>query len=151
MGGIYRCSCEHCGHEFLGSDGVGFRSTLLRCGDCGETTDLENDKLFPCYRVFKGCEDLGRDVERIETPSGSELPEAIEAIPDRPQTEPSRLEEHYSDKPDELKADYQTFLQSIEHLAGRCACGGRFDPNAPMRCPQCRSSTVEKSLLGHAD
>jgi hypothetical protein len=45
----------------------------------------------------------------------------------------------------------EVFLQSIESFVGRCDCGGRYDPYAPIRCPQCRSTAVEKTFVNKYD
>jgi len=33
--------------------------------------------------------------------------------------------------------------RKADHVLGRCACGGRFRYDAPVRCPECHSDDVD--------
>jgi hypothetical protein len=39
----------------------------------------------------------------------------------------------------------------IPEVAGSCTCGGRFSEDAPIRCPQCRTTEVDSVSMGIAD
>lgn len=39
--------------------------------------------------------------------------------------------------------------EELEEVLGRCACGGTFDADAPVRCPECKSADVD--LYGNPD
>ena len=41
--------------------------------------------------------------------------------------------------------------QRIPALAGVCECGGEFSEDAPIRCPECRSTDVSTDMVGFAD
>lgn len=41
----------------------------------------------------------------------------------------------------------QAYHQAVEAMVGACACGGRFQFGAPVRCPECRSPEVELGAL----
>jgi len=44
---------------------------------------------------------------------------------------------------DKFKINEEINLE-IEAAIGRCECGGRFSINAPVRCPQCKSTDIEE-------
>jgi hypothetical protein len=37
---------------------------------------------------------------------------------------------------------------AVEDIAGACKCGGRFRFEAPVRCPECRSTEIEEGEFG---
>ncbi len=47
---------------------------------------------------------------------------------------------------DELLEDPLNY-RAFEDYAGKCECGGNFTHDAPLRCPNCRSTEIESSDL----
>lgn len=55
------------------------------------------------------------------------------------------------DEPDASFSDLQRSERLICEVAGECECGGRFSPDAPVRCSACRSTSVTTALVGLVD
>ena len=36
---------------------------------------------------------------------------------------------------------------AVEAIAGNCKCGGKYLFNAPLRCPQCKSTRIEEGEI----
>jgi hypothetical protein len=119
MGHRFKATCDACQLNFEGDDGGGFFFHRLRCDCCGENSSISFDAVGePHLRYLKG----------LSGPyciASSEADETVRAsYPGDPITE-------------------DQYHQAVEQLTGACQCGGRFKFDAPIRCPQCRSSQVE--------
>lgn len=44
---------------------------------------------------------------------------------------------------EKVPQDQESFLVALAGLTGACHCGGRFRYDAPVRCPECRSTAVK--------
>jgi predicted Zn-ribbon and HTH transcriptional regulator len=118
MGHGYEAACRDCGHRFHANEGGGFSFHLLHCDTCGTEKDLSFEEIGePHLRYLKGLE-------------GPYCLASSEH--DR------RVRESYPGAP----LPEEEYQRAVESIAGPCDCGGRFRFGAPVRCPQCRSTTI---------
>jgi len=47
---------------------------------------------------------------------------------------------------DTVRALKKQFVERRSSIA-RCSCGGRFSEEAPVRCPKCKSTNLQKGSL----
>ena len=129
MGESFEAACRDCLHAFKAHDGGGFLFAGLHCHACGQYTTVENDLIREPNEQFKRgtSETLGLDDSGWRPPGALPLTDA-----DR-----SRLR-------DAMAAILKRFDDAIEPIVGRCSCGGQFGALAPVRCPVCRSSNIER-------
>jgi hypothetical protein len=120
MGHSFKATCNDCRLEFEGNDGGGFFFHLLRCEWCGENKAVGFDEIGePHLHYLKG----------LPGPYCIASSETDEVIRESFTLEPITEEQYH---------------KAVESLAGKCQCDGQFRFNAPVRCPRCRSSRIEK-------
>jgi hypothetical protein len=100
----------------------------VRCRRCGGVSDQLDGAVFMGFRPR--CTTCGKA--------------RLVSIEDLVDTDPPGLE------PGSPEA-WQSRHQRIPALAGVCECGGEFSEDAPIRCPECRSTDVSTDLVGFAD
>jgi hypothetical protein len=123
MGHSFKATCKECGSQFFGSECGGIFFHLLRCDRCGEGKSIGFEEIGePHQQYLKG-------LRGPYCMASSEADEIVrESYPGEPITE-------------------EQYHQAVELLAGNCECGGRFAFDAPLRCPQCRSSDIEQGEI----
>ena len=120
MGCEFETKCCDCGSVFLASHGGGFFFHLVRCDRCGETKSIGFDELGDLHeRYLKG----------LEGPYCIASSEHDKHIREHSPLEPIREDE---------------YNRGIDKLAGKCGCGGKYLLDAPVRCPECRSTNLEE-------
>ncbi len=120
MGHQVPARCLDCGCTFTADQGGGFFFHLLRCDRCGQIKSI----------AFR---DLGklhvRYVKGLSVPYSTASEESDREIQEHAPVEPISKEEYH---------------RGVEAIAGKCECGGQYSFEAPIRCPQCRSSRIEE-------
>jgi len=107
--------------------------TLLevRCGDCGAVSEQVDGMVMSGY--LPRCADCGQT--RLVSPSDVHRAESATDTAKRPSTDDAWERED----------------RIVCEVAGTCACGGQFAPDAPIRCSACRSRSVTTAMIGLAD
>ena len=123
MGHTRKAKCLNCGKKFSIQHGGGFHFHRLRCDTCGESKSVGFDQIDELHsRYIKG----------LPGPyciAGSEHDAEIQGCAS---IEPIS------------EADYKT---GVEALAGNCNCGGQFRFDAPLRCPECKSTNIKEGEI----
>ncbi len=114
MGARFDALCRACGHAFAASEGGGRRFEVVRCDACGGARTVGHEAVPEALAGLKRKLDLAKAIDSEE--------EALAAF-DRATEE---------------------FHSAVEVLAGGCGCGGRYRFDAPLRCPRCRSTAIER-------
>jgi Zn finger protein HypA/HybF involved in hydrogenase expression len=96
----------------------------VRCNDCGGLSHQIDGATFAGYRPR--CDRCG--VASLVPPG--DAPPTVRAI-----TDGSAL----------------VTTGAASRSWGTCPCGGTLSPNAPVRCPHCRSEDVAVTTTGYAD
>lgn len=119
MGGQYSATCRGCRHEFLVSEGGGFRFHLLHCDKCGKEKSLTFEKIGePHLRYLKG----------LPGPYAIATADHDQQVKDTYPGEPLSEDEYH---------------EAVERIAGKCRCRGRYRLDAPPRCPKCRATDFD--------
>ncbi len=116
MGHSYQVTCDGCGRRFMVSEGGGFFFDQLHCDTCGREKGI-------------GFDQLGE--VRARYLSGMPGPYCLAS-----EDSDRRIQEEHPGPP-LTREEYQS---EVEHVAGRCKCGGQYRFNTPPRCPKCRST-----------
>lgn len=120
MGHQVQAKCLDCGSTFTVDHGGGFFFHLLRCDQCGQIKSI----------AFRDLGELHvRYVKGLSIPYCTASAESDRQIQEHAPVEPISQEEYY---------------RRIETIAGKCECGGQYTFEAPVRCPQCRSTRIEE-------
>jgi len=120
MGYEVDAKCLDCGTTSTVDHGGGFSFHLVRCDKCGRTKSIGFDQLGELHlRYLKGlkwtyCVATSEHDEHVR----KHLP-----------VEPISEDEYHS---------------GIDAMAGKCRCGGKYNLDAPPRCPKCRSTRIEE-------
>lgn len=117
MAHVYHTECLDCREVFTVARGGGFYFYIVRCDTCGQSRNVPLPHL------------------RLRTPGGSSGISSPEYHGDDREHAPvgpgSQDERH----------------RRIEARVGRCRCGGQFSPDAPPRCPKCRSARLKEGPI----
>lgn len=120
MGHQVQAKCLDCGSAFTVDHGGGFFFHLLRCDQCGQVRSI----------AFRDLGELHvRYVKGLSVPYCTASEESDRQIQEHAPVEPISQQEYH---------------RGIETIAGNCACGGQYTFDAPVRCPQCRSTRIEQ-------
>jgi hypothetical protein len=123
MGHSFKATCKECQAHFEADEGGGFFFHLLRCDRCGAGRTIGFEEIGePHHQYLKG---LGGPY-CVASSEGDDL--VRKSYPGEPMTE-------------------EQYHQAVEQQAGNCECGGRFAFDAPLRCPQCRSTDIEEGEI----
>ena len=114
MGRAFRAAGRACGHAIQASEGGGFRLEQLRCDRCGQHRTVDHQDIWDdCSAMLKGLETLTPDPDSADWRT-------------------------YLGEPITRDEDFRRALAEVEV----CQCGGRFEFDAPVRRPTCRSKDV---------
>jgi predicted Zn-ribbon and HTH transcriptional regulator len=114
MGRTFDATCRECGDVFRASEGGGRRFEAVRCTECGEGGAIGHEEIAEAHRRF---------VERSDEAMGIQDDREADVAFERARAE---------------------FFAVVNAAAGECSCGGRFRHDAPLRCPRCRSTDLER-------
>lgn len=123
MGCTFKATCRDCRLNFEASEGGGFFFHQLQCDRCAEVKAISFEEIGePHLKYLKGlpgpyCIASSKSDENVQ-----------KTYPGEPVTE-------------------EQYHRFVEQMAGICGCGGQFKFDAPIRCPQCRSSNTEEGDL----
>ncbi len=124
MGHTVEAKCLDCGKSFEVDHGGGFFFHLVRCVKCGKTKAIRFDELGILHLQF---------LKGLQGPYCVASAEHDKDVRENAPVEPISREEYYS---------------SVETIAGKCNCGGKFTFDAPPRCPKCHSTKIEEGKFG---
>lgn len=116
MGAAAGFICRACGARFMVSEGGGFVFDLLHCDTCGAERHVSHQELGDIHFAYV---------------KGLPGPYAVSRM-----DLDSRIKQNYPGKA--LTRD--EYRVAAERSLEPCGCGGRFAYDAPVRCPQCRST-----------
>ncbi len=120
MGHQVQAKCLNCGSTFTADHGGGFFFHLLRCDRCGGTKAVNFKELGRLHvRYVKG----------LPGPYCMASSEHDREIQEHAPVEPISQAEYH---------------RGVEAVAGKCECGGQYTFDAPVRCPECRSTRLEE-------
>ena len=120
MGHTAEAKCRDCGKDFTFDQGGGFFFHLLRCDQCGNTKSVIIYKYGIPYK---------RDLKQ----------------PSRPYCIATQYHHKYNrDHPDFMPLSDEEYRRGIEAIAGPCGCGGNYTFDAPVRCPECGSMSIDE-------
>jgi hypothetical protein len=114
-------TCLDCGTRFTVQSGGGFLFHVLHCDSCGETKSVAFTDLGPLYERH------------------------LRGFPISPGMSAEQHERHIQELLAHAPQPYDDL--GIEAILGKCHCGGRFRFQAPPRCPQCHSTSVEQGRI----
>ena len=107
--------CLKCDTIFEAKEGGGFFFHTLHCDKCGRDKGISPEELGEIHlRYVKGLK----------------MPYSLASADND-----KYIQENYTGEP----IDESEYKNAIEHLAGKCPCGGRFSLTARSRCPKCHS------------
>jgi len=120
MGHVVEAKCLDCGKSFKVEHGGGFFFHLVRCDKCGKTKSIGFDDLGELHlRYLKG----------LPGPYCVASSEHDENVRKHAPVEPISEEEYY---------------RGVNAIAGKCRCGGKYNLDAPPRCPRCHSTRIKE-------
>jgi hypothetical protein len=120
MGQRAAAKCLKCGKKFAFDEGGGFVFHLLRCDQCGKIKSVGFDEIPDLHKQY---------LKGLPGPYCVATSEGDKRVQEEPTIKP------ISEK---------KYEKGVEEFAGRCRCGGFFRFNAPVRCPKCHSTEIEK-------
>jgi len=120
MGQGYGAICSECGTRYTANIGGGFAFHLLHCDSCGTEKDIAFEELGDVHRRYI----KGLDVPYSMASRDHDL----------------EIQRTFKGEP----LDAEAYHAAVEEHAGGCECGGRFNFDAPPRCPECGSDSHEQ-------